>query len=179
VFTVTINHIRGEAINVVLTDEIAAEYKFDTKEALIADIEEWIIEQQKLQFFDDLIADVECSEIPTAVLDYVRGLDIVYLTDYAKLNNMDMDTFLATYVGHDSLDAYLEAQTDAHNDKATRYLIVQAIAEAEGLKVTEADITAGGYADYVETHGIPYLNLLLLQSKVVPNFVADNAIVEN
>lgn len=179
VFTVTINHIRGEAINVELTDEIAVEYGFDTKEALIADIEEWIIDQQRLQFFEELIAEAECSDIPAAVLNYVKDLDIAYFTDYAESNNMDLNTFMATYMGYESLDEYLDAQTDAYNEKVTRFLIVQAIAEAEGLSVTDDDISAEGYGDYKETHGTPYLKLLLLQNKVVPNYVADNALVEN
>ncbi len=179
VFTVTINHIRGDAVNAELTDEIASKYGFDTKETLIADIKEWIINQQKLQFFDELIADVECSEIPAAVLNYVKNLDIAYFTDYAASNNMDLNTFMLTYTDYDSLDAYVDAQTDTYNKNATRYMVVQAIAEAEGLSVTDADITAGGYADYVETHGRPYLKLLLLQSIIVPNFVADNATVDN
>ncbi|NLW16483.1 MAG: hypothetical protein GX033_02330 [Firmicutes bacterium] len=178
VFTVTINHIRGEAIEAELTDEIASEYGFDTKEELIADIEEWIINQQKLDFFEELIVDVECDEIPEAVLDYVKNLDIAYFTDFAKLNNMDVDTLLATYMGYDSLDAYIDAQADAYKDKATKYLIVQAIAETEGLSATDDDITAEGYTDYIETHGKPYLKLILLHSKIVPHFVADNAIVE-
>lgn len=179
VFTVTINHIRGDAVNAELTDEIAAEYGFDTKETLIADIKEWIINQQKLQFFDELIAEVECKEIPAAVLNYVKNLDIANFISYAASNNMDLDTFILTYTDYDSLDAYIDAQTDAYNENATRYMIVQAIAEAEGLTATDADVTEEGYDEYIKTHGSPYLKLLVLQNKIVPNFVADNAIVEN
>lgn len=51
------------------------------------------------------------------------------------------------------------------------------IAEAEGLAATDADIAAAGYGDYVESHGSPYLKLLLLQNKIIPDFIADNAIV--
>lgn len=179
VFTVTINHIRGDAVNAELTDEIAAEYGFDTKETLIADIKEWIINQQKLQFFDELIAEVECKEIPAVVLNYVKNLDIANFISYAASNNMDLNTFILTYTDYDSLDAYVDAQTDAYNENATRYMIVQAIAEAEGLTATDADVTEEGYDEYIKTNGSPYLKLLVLQNKIVPNFVADNAIVEN
>lgn len=178
VFTVTINHIQGDAMNTELTDEIAANYGLDTKEELISDIEEWVINQQKLQFFDELIAEAECSEIPAAVLEYVQNLDIAYLTSYAKSNGMDLNTFLS-YTGYDSLDAYTSEQTETYKEDATRYMIVQAIAEAEGLTATDADITAAGYDGYIETHGGPYLKMLVLQDKIVPNFVADNAVVDS
>ncbi|NLY54305.1 MAG: hypothetical protein GX060_06790 [Firmicutes bacterium] len=178
IFTVTINHIQGEAIKPELTDEIAAQYGFDTKEALIADIEEWIINQQKLRFFEELIAEGECHEIPAAVFDYVKNQDIAYLTRYAKQNNIDTNT-LVRAIGYDSLDAYVDAQAEAYNQQASRYLIVQAIAETEGLSATDADIAAAGYADHIQTYGRPYLKLLLLHSKIVPNFIADNAIVDD
>jgi trigger factor len=179
VFTVTINHIRGDAIDAELTDEIAAEYGFDTKEELVADIEAWIINQQKMEFFDELMAEVECDEVPDALLDYVKNLDVASIKDYAALNNIDLDTFMATFMGYDSLDAYLDAQADAYKEMATRYLIVQAIAETEGLSATDEDINEAGYTDYIKTHGRPYLKLLLLHSKIVPNFVADNAKVHS
>lgn len=179
VFTVTINYIRGDAVKAELTDEIAAEYGFDTKEALIANIKDWIINQQKLQFFDELIAEVECKEIPAAVLNYVKNLDIANFTSYAASNNMDLKTFITTYTDYDSLDAYVDAQADTYRENATKYIIVQAIAEAEGLAATDADVTEEGYDEYIKTHGSPYLKLLVLQSKIVPSYVADNALVES
>ncbi len=179
VFTVTINYIRGKAIEAELSDEIAAEYGFNTKEELIADIERWIINEQKLHFFEELIAGIECEEVPAAIIDYVKKLDVAYYEDYATLYNMDLDAFMATFMGYQSLDAYLEAQADAFKETATRYLIVQAIAETEGLKATDEDITEAGYTDYIKSHGRPYLKLILLHSKIVPNFVVDNAKVDN
>lgn len=179
VFTVTINYIQGDAVNTELTDEIASQYGFDTKEELIADIEQWIINQQKLQFFDELISEVECDEIPAAVLDFVKNLDIAYFANYAALNDMDLDTFMRTYVGYDSLDAYLTEQAATYKENATKYLIIQAIAETEGLTASDEDIAAAGYDGYITTHGKPYLKLLLLQGEIVPNFVADNAVVSS
>jgi FKBP-type peptidyl-prolyl cis-trans isomerase (trigger factor) len=177
VFTVTINYIQGDAIAAELTDTIAADYGFTTKDELIADIQTWLISQQKLKFFDDLVANVECTEIPAAVLDYVKNEDIAYYTSYAESYSMDVDSFMYSYMGYESLDAYVEAQADTYKSTATKYIIVQAIAEAEGLSATDADITAAGYDDYVATYGSAYLKLYLLENKIVPNFIVDNGVV--
>jgi trigger factor len=175
VFTVTINYIKGAPLTTELTDEIASDYGFNTKEELIADIKDWIISRQKAQFFGELMADVECSEIPASVLDYVKNQEIAYFKGEAASTGLDVDSFVSIYTGYDTLDAYIESRAEIFKDTATNYIIVQAIAEKEGLTVTDEDIKAAGFDGYVETFGIGYVKLYLLVNEIVPAFVADNA----
>lgn len=177
IFTVTINYIQGNPLTTELTNEIASDYGFKTKEELITDIKEWLVSQQKLQFFSELMADVECSEIPASVLDYVKNEEITYFKDNAAAYGMDVDSFVSIYTGYDTLDAYLESRAEIFKDTATDYIIIQAIAEKEGLKVTDEDIKAARYEDYVDTYGVGYIKHFLLVNEIVPNFVADNAVV--
>lgn len=177
VFTVTINYIQGEPLSGELTDEIAAEYGFDTKEALIADIEKWIVSNQKLTFFNDLVASAEYKEIPAAVYDYIKNEDIAYFDSMAGMYGMDVDTFINLYTGYESLDAFIETRTSIYESTAKTYLAVQAIAEQEGLKVTEEDVQNSQFAEYIDAYGMSYVKLYMLTNEVVPNFVIENGVV--
>ena len=177
VFTVTINYIQGDAITVELSDKIATDYGFTTKDELIADIKDWLITQQKIEFFNNLMADIECSEMPEAVYNYVKNSDIAQYQSYADSYSMDINTFMSTYMGYDTLEAYVEANKDTYTKAATNYLIVLAIADAEGLTATDADVTEGYSEDNIKTYGSPYLKLHLLENQIIPNFVADNGVV--
>ena len=59
-----------------------------------------------------------------------------------------------------------------------QYLAIQAIAEKEGLSVTMEDIAANDMDTYIDQYGVGYIKQYLLQSDIVPNWVADNAIPE-
>ncbi len=177
VFTVTINYIQGAAIEAELSDEIAADFGFANKDGLISDIKQWIISQQKVKFFNDLITNVECKSIPKVITEYVKENDIAKYKSFAAENKMDIDSVMSTYVGYESLDKYIEAQADTYKKNATTYIITQAIAEAEGLKVNDADLTEAKFDDeMIKTYGKPFLKFNLLVNKIVPNFVADNGV---
>lgn len=177
VFTVTINYIQGDPIAAELTDEIAADYGFASKEELVADIKEWIVSQQKLEFFGDIVADAECSEIPDTILDYIKGEEIAYYESMAAMYGMDINSFVSAYTGYESLSAFLESRNELYKETAINYLVVQAIAEQEGLGVSEEDIKNYGYEDHIETYGKSYIKLFLLTKKIVPDFVVENGVV--
>lgn len=177
-FTVTINYIQGDALETELNNAIAIEYGFESKDELLSDISSWLIEQQKLEFFNGVIAQATCDKIPDSVINYIMNSDMKYYKNYAESYGMSLDEFLATYVGYDSIEAYIEEQRASYEESAITYLAVQAIAEAEGLSVSMDDIAAAGMDSYLETYGVGYIKQYLLQSSIVPTWVADNAIPE-
>ena len=178
-FVTTINYIQGEKLDTTeLTDEIAETYGFSSKEDLEQDIRDWLLEQQKLSFFNGIIQNAECKKVPDQVLNYVINCDIKYYRNYANAYGMTLDEFFKNYVGYDSVEAYIEAKRADYENTAARYLAIQAIAENEGLSVSMQDIAAANMDSYIDTYGVGYIKQNLLQTKIVPVWVAENAIPE-
>ncbi len=178
-FVTTINYIQGEKIEVSeLTDEIARSYGFDNKDALISDISAWLIEQQKLSFFNGIIEKAECRKVPDKVLNYIINCDLKYYREYATAYGMKLDDFMKNKIGSNSVEEYIAKKRESYEKTAAKYLAIQAIAENEGLSVSMDDIAANDMDSYIDKYGVEYIKQYLLQNEIVPNWVADNAIPE-
>ncbi len=180
VFNITVNYIQGDKIEAELTDEIAAEYGFDTKEDLIADISAWLIASQASEAFNTVAEKAVCENIPDSVIEYFKARDKAEYTNYAKSYGMTLEDFLKNVGGYDSLDAYYEEQMENYITEAKFYLVAQAIAELENIVITSEDVTASAYAGYVEDYGEAYIKQVILIQDVIPVFIVDNAtLVDN
>ncbi|MBQ2755991.1 MAG: FKBP-type peptidyl-prolyl cis-trans isomerase [Oscillospiraceae bacterium] len=177
IFNITINYIQGEKLETEVDDEFAVSIGFENKDALIADISAWIVEQQKLDFFNGLIDQAECKKVPDTVVNYIVNSNLAYYKTYAEAYGITLEA-LVINAGYDSIDAYIDEMKAGCDETAAKYLAVQAIAELEGLTVTDEDIAAADMTDYVASYGIEYVKQYVLQYHVVPNWVADNAIPE-
>lgn len=175
VFNVTINSIQGDAIEAELTDAIAVDYGFDTVAELKVAIEKSIILDQKDEFMTTLVEQATVSKIPDRVMDYSTDLALAYYQGYADQYGVDLETFLKTYVGYDTVDAFIADNTESIEGNAKRYLVIQAIAEAEDLTVDDAAIEAAGNTSYVEQYGLGYVKLMMFNTNIVPDFVLANA----
>lgn len=174
VFNITINYIQGEMIVPELSDEIAQQSGFDTTEDLKADIERWLLGQKAL---DMVFAEVDCGELPEAVKDYYHSYMEGYYENYAMANyGVDLNTFLS-YMGYESFDAFFDGSYDEIFAMAVRALAHQAIAEQEGLTVTSEDIGTYGYTGFDIYYGTGYTKQLILQERIVPEFLVENAVI--
>jgi len=179
IFNITVNYIQGELIKAELNDEIASEYGFATVAELSADIEKWIIEQQKSDFFTELMYQSELKgKMPQAVLDYVICADLINYKGYADMFGMTLEEFIIGYVGSESLDAYISSNMDYYELSAIYCLATQALAETEGISVSDMAVSVAGLSDYVESYGMPYLKQYVLQTVTGPAFVIDNSVSE-
>ena len=130
------------------------------------------------QYVQELLASAETKKaLPQSVIDYAASLSLMTYQYYADMMSSDIDTILSTYSGgaYTSLDGYLKENKEAIEETAVYYLAMQAIAELEGLKVTEQALEDSEYAGYMESYDAGYVKLVTLQDYVVPNFVFDNA----
>lgn len=177
VFNITVNYIQGALIEAELTDDVAADYGFATVDELKADIMSWLNSTKRNQVFTELLAAAEVTEYPESVIEYYKAAELDNINYYASMYGITPEEYCTTYMGVESIDAYFDANMDAIKENARFYLAVQAIAEIEGLTVTEDDITELGYADYIETYGAPYIKQYLLGAEIVPAFVVDNAVI--
>ena len=178
IFNVTINYIEGELITAELTDEIAADYGFDSVDAMLQDIRDWLIANQKFQVFVGLLEQATCSDIPETVLNYVIDYDLEQYSYYAAMYGVTVEELLIQQMGYESKQAYIDANMEYYVTNATQYLAAQAIAELEGLTVSAADLEEAGYTEFIEDYGEPYLKQYLLFQEVIPDFIVENGNVK-
>ena len=67
---------------------------------------------------------------------------------------------------------------EVYTENATLYLAAQAIAELEGLTVTDEQIKASEYAEVVGDYGEPYIRQYLLFQEILPEFIVENGNVK-
>ena len=173
VFEVTVNYIRGDYIEAELTDEMAADYGFESADALIEDIKEWRVNMDKFYFFTDLLAATVCDEVPQSVVDYLINYEMTYFENDAAAYGYSLDEYMSL-MGYESKDAYIESNKEVYTADAKLYLAAQAIAEIEGITVTDEDIEAAGYTEQVEVYGKPYIKQFMLYQEILPQFIVDN-----
>ncbi len=175
-FNVTINYIQGDELERELDDAFAIEAGFDNREAVLAYIEERLIETQKEDFVNGILGQTQCSQVPEQVID---AMEMVYLKSVAAeaaSYGWPTDAYLAYALNFESQEQYLEAVSESLHDDALMCLAVQAIAEKENLSVTDQDITDAGYEPAVEYFGPEYVKFIMLRGTIVRNFILDNAI---
>lgn len=177
VFNITVNYIQGDKIEAEFTDDIAVEYGFANKEELVADIEAWLISTQANAAFETVVEKAECENIPESVIEYFKEIDKEQYENYAEMYSMTLEDFLKNVGGYESLDAYFEEQIDNYKAQAKTYLVAQAIAELEGIKITSEDVTSSMYADYVAEYGEAYIKQVILAQDTIPAFIVDNAVL--
>ncbi len=176
IFNITINYIQGEEIKAELNDEIAEYYGFDSVEALKDDIRKWLKTSAAFTAFTNVVENTVCEEYPESVINYFVNSDKYNIEYSAKSQNITADEYAATYLGAESVDAYIEANKEYYEESALGLLVAQAIAELEGITVTDEDVIAAGYDQYVSYYGSPYVKQVLLYQELIPTFIADNAV---
>lgn len=181
VFVTTVNYIRGEEhIPSEITDEVASDNGFDTPEELTADIEKWVINKQKSPIVSELLAQAEISEIPESVLAFYQNGDLAYAAENAVYNGMNVEDYIIASTGYATMDEFFESRRETYEKLAKTALTVQAIAELEGLTVSEQDYIDSGVSDfdrYAEFYGAGYVNMTVLNS-TISKFIFDNAVIE-
>ena len=179
-FAITINHIHGDIIEAEMSDEIAKNYGFNSVDELVADIREFLLGNARFYFFIEVIGDVECSDVPQAVIDYIKNLDLLYAEEQATSYGYAVEDYILLMNGCETMEEYYAEMQDDYEAEAKRYLAAQAIAEVEGITVTSEEIVNEGYYDYLEMYGEPYLKQFILFQHRIPAFIAENGnVVEN
>ena len=161
VFNITINYIWD------IAEDAARAIGFDSREQMAqyiaynyASVEDVTSETEITVFLNAS----QCGDIPQTVTDTVRAAMKTQIELQASQYGLDADTFVQYMVGASGLDEYLEVQAPF---RAQQDMIFQAVAEQEGLTVTDEDITENEYETYVDVYGKPYVLYSLLQDKVM------------
>ena len=182
VFSITINFIQGEKVVPELTDDVVTtftggEFKTvaDYKVSISAEIE---TEQLGL-FFNDFIAnDITCKDLPETVLQLEQQLVLEYHQAMAMQSEITFEEYLG-YNGLADVNALLAETQEMMIAEGKAALAYQAIAEAEGIVITEEDISnvfAGeDYSQAEDAYGIGYLKMAAMK-EVITEFLIEKAV---
>ena len=188
VFKTTLNYISVK-VTPELSDEWVAENLAPTMAMsnvaeLNAFVKESILyDQQSGEVYKALCDKVTfADELPQSVLDNYRDVVLYRVYSYAKNYGTTMTTLLKSGVlgtSYDSIDAYLEDIQGSLNTITEQALLMQAIAEKQGMKCDDAALAADfsrffGSNDpsrYISTYGENYVKMNVLQSEVMQSLI--------
>jgi trigger factor len=191
VFKCTVNYIVKETEVTEPTDEyvekvLAPIYSWKTvaemKDGIRYDLQKTAISDYVQQYITD---NTTVKSVPKSLLKYQQDSMVNYYKTYADQMNMKMDDFLTQYVGVSNTKELLKKSEEDNKQNAEYCLIVQAIAEDAGIKVTDEDVAAyfkdvvgtDDYSAYKESYGMGYLKLNTLQQNVL-DYVVEKAALE-
>ena len=185
-FTVTLNYIE-EYEYPELTDAFVKEKFFDIRgwESVEQMRSEILEDITKRADYDNIAAEVDSwaiSEIPESMIDYQKNSILSYYQDYADMNGMELDDFIAATGEASDSDELLELYAPDIERSAKYYLVLQAVAEKAGISVSEEEIKAyflentgsEDYSAHVKHFGMPYVKCMIL-GNIVMDYIRDNA----
>ncbi len=161
VFNITVNYIWD------FTDEAASALGFAGRDGMGQYV------AYNMASVEDLVSDpgtavyltaCDCSEVPQSVLDTMTDLLTRMIQLQASQYGLDADTFVLYIYGAPSLQEYLEVEAAS---EAEICLILQAVAERDGITASAEDIVEQQLEGYVDTYGMPYMLNTILQQKVM------------
>ncbi|MGX8699675.1 MAG: FKBP-type peptidyl-prolyl cis-trans isomerase, partial [bacterium] len=165
-FNITINHIVEQELPQDLTDEMAVDMGYESRDALLERVAEVTLNDNRSAFLSEVVADAVCEEIPDSVIQYFGDYLVGYYSNYYGYDFSSMREEMMTDMG------------DELNAMAKNYLALQAIAEVENLRATDADLEAIGIAEQLDMYGVPFAHQAALSDKVIPDFIVANGTVE-
>ena len=186
-FVTNINHIVGGRLE--LTDEFILENLFqyygwatiyDMRNSIISELQKSSI-QQYVQLY--VVSEVTVKSIPEQLMKYQENLMVVSLQQSAEYYGMDFDEFIFNYEGVTTIAELKEQYHDKNVENATYALVLQAVAEAAGIKIGEAELEdyfmmLGGspdYSMYVDLYGLPFIKEVVL-CEVAINYIVANVV---
>ena len=190
VFKTTINYI-NDSYTPAFEDEdisvfVGPDYGLNTCDELYDYVKNAIRENNISGAVEDKIMEnFTVSEIPEILMDYQKKSLEDYYTEYAAYYSMDLNTFLLNYFGASNIDDLSTMYSEEMEYTCELSLVLQAIAETEGINVTEDEAMsflkeAAGQDDvseFINAYGLNYVKMIVLQDKVV-EFLTENVVVE-
>ena len=196
VFTVTLNGIYTQEVP-ELTDEYVAglgiegctnveEFRAYNRDVLMEQQKESYEQEKTALVLEKAVANMEIKDAPSGMVERMTNTMISNITAYAGMYGADIGEYVATVYGG-TAENYEETLRAQAADMAKQYLMLQTIADKEGLTIAEEELEeqlAGeaaeyGYEDaeaYKEAIDLEAYKEFLMTQKVL-EFLAENAVV--
>jgi len=193
VFQVTVNAVKTEVVP-ELTDEFIAEKapEYPTVEEYVAALREGMNkESYYTQITEQLMASSEVEKYNEAAVAERKALLIAEYTSYAEYYGsyygLDTETAITYVLGFESMEAFQEEMGNYAYEVEKNAMIVEAIAEKENIKVTDADYETKvaemaeyyGYTDaaeFEEANGKDLIEDSIL-SELVMEYIISQAVI--
>jgi len=189
-FVTTINFI-VEPSEPELTDDFVVEnlamfYGWMTVEDMIEGMIDQMQTESIREFIQGYVMDwAVVTSIPEAILIYQENSMISNYRMHAADSGMDFEDFISAFMGTSDIDELIAMHMEDIINEANFTLIIQAIAEDAGLRVSQEDLEnyflgfvgSGDYSGFEEMYGLPFLKKVVL-SQVVFEYMLENAILE-
>ncbi|MCL2664495.1 MAG: FKBP-type peptidyl-prolyl cis-trans isomerase [Defluviitaleaceae bacterium] len=189
VFITEINYIIEDA-QIELTDafimqNLYADYGWTSEAHMRSEIRDTLINLSVQAYVESFFVNgVQVISIPDQLMWYQEQAMLRYYNDVAEYYGMELEEFLITYEEVSGVEEFIERNRKHNVDNSTYYLVVQAVAEAAGIKVSETDLInyflmyAGSpdYSSFEEIYGKPFLMQIVLCQAVV-DFIVQNAVL--
>ena len=160
VFNITVNYVSVPPT--ALTDEMAADFGFDSAEGLMEDLENWVVEQYRSRYFSELVLGAEYTDIPESVLDLMRDYVVM---EYEMSYGYDLSD------SRDDFISYYEANVATMEDMAKEAIFALALCEREGIVLTDADIEEYEMTRFTEDYGVPFVKNQILIYRIAPELI--------
>ncbi|MEA5049843.1 MAG: FKBP-type peptidyl-prolyl cis-trans isomerase [Oscillospiraceae bacterium] len=181
VFVTTIHYICGDDITPEWNDAFVEQnlksyYGYTTTAEVESLISASLAEQKQSTYVKDWLVDNSTfKSLPKQMITYEENSMIDYYEKAAKQYNMDLETYLSYAENVSSTKELIAQNKDKIEDKVRFYTAVQAVAEAEGMTVSEQDVAdyfllsmgTTDYSSYISYYGAPYIRWYVLQNKVI------------
>ncbi|HJB20113.1 MAG TPA: FKBP-type peptidyl-prolyl cis-trans isomerase [Candidatus Fournierella merdavium] len=175
VFTTTINYIQGDELiypemdDAFVAENLQATYGWTTAAEAEEGIATAIRNSKKYNYMLDYLAEnAQITEVPEAIANNMREAQLASVNNQAASYGVSVDT-LMMLSGYGSEDEYLAMLEEQLPEAAKFSLIRQAIAEQEGMTVTEEELQemlGDNYQTYVDTYGLNYIKQDVMIGKV-------------
>jgi len=162
--TYTVNYICGDIIMPEFTEELAEALGFESFEELEAECRAYLYEYALYDLSYEILSDCVCLDVPDGLVEYLINMDIYY---YEFYTDGALDTQMLEYFGYESVEQFIDDNYMYYLDLAQNMLMIQAIAEAEGITVTEAEVAESYFhSRAAELYGMNYAKSCVLEEKV-------------
>ncbi|MDD4850409.1 MAG: FKBP-type peptidyl-prolyl cis-trans isomerase [Gemmiger sp.] len=185
VFATTLNSI-NEEVTPELTDSWVAENLSETTGTKTVDelksyvSDNLLFNQESTAVFNALSSGATYSDpLPQEMVDYSKNYFVHNLYQSAAQYGVDMATLLSAY-GYEDLNAFLDAASDSITSSVQQLLLVQAVAESQGI-VCDDGALATNFADfygtaadpdkYIEAYGKNYVKMMVLNDLAMQNLL--------
>lgn len=175
VFTTTINYIQGDELiypemdDAFVAENLQATYGWTTAAEAEEGIATAIRNSKKYNYMLDYLAEnAQITEVPEAIANNMREAQLASVNNQAASYGVSVDT-LMMLSGYGSEEDYLAMLEEQLPEAAKFSLIRQAIAEQEGMTVTEEELQemlGDNYQTYVDTYGLNYIKQDVMIGKV-------------
>lgn len=147
-FVTTLNSISVTTYPELNDDFVAAntdyntvdEYKNSVKEDLIEQAKEGDNQQNKSAIITAVIDNSTINEYPEQEAQDLINETIGQIEDSADQNGVELSTYVTAYLGFSSEESFRAYVTNYVKDFLTEKIVIYAIADAEGIKVSQKDI---------------------------------------